>query len=151
MGQYNEALWILILLFLSYHGFYADCASAQAAIRGRKTLGIDAAEAAPVGLLTASGCYDGWNNCGNTGYGSHEGGDGSGYDSVGSGRGSGGGRYSNSGVIPGDRGVGSIGSGQTRGFGSGAGYKWSSSSRPGYGSGGKGDMGGNGNYGGNDP
>lgn len=150
MAQYKDASWILILLFLLCHGFYADCASVQAAIRGRKTLGIDTktkTEAAPVRLTASSGCYEGWNNCRNTG--SREGGDGSGYDSggYGGGGGSGGGGGGGSGgvgvsvsVSPSigiGRGWGSIGSGQAGGYG-----------RPGYGSGGggKGD-----NYGGNGP
>lgn len=146
MAQYKDASWILILLFLLCHGFYADCASVQAAIRGRKTLGIDTktkTKAAPVRLTASSGCYEGWNNCRNTG--SREGGDGSGYDSggYGGGGGSGGGGGGGSGGISVSpsigigRGWGSIGSGQAGGYG-----------RPGYGSGGggKGD-----NYGGNGP
>lgn len=133
MAQYKDASWILILLFLLCHGFYADCASVQAAVRGRKTSGIDTKAKTEVRLTASSGCYEGWNNCRNTG--SREGGDGSGYDSGGYGGGGGGGVSPSIGI---GRGWGSVGSGQAGGYG-----------RPGYGSGGGGGKGDN--YGGNGP
>lgn len=167
MGQYKKVSWNLILLVLVCQGFYGRLA--VEASSGRTSLdvgsnGVDeqhqlnsAEETTRVGLTTGGGCYEGWNSCGNTGYGSSPA-DGSGYSSGRNGGGYGvgiGGGYGNGGgvgPVGGGRGMDQGGSGSWNGGigrGWGGGNKPGYGSKPGYGGVGSGDIGGNGQYGGN--